>query len=342
MTEIQKSEAFAEMVPSAPSPGALTAGQLLRAARLKAGVHLAVLSVTLKVPVKQLEALEADQFDPAKGAVFLRGLASAVCRHLRADPAPILALLPLVPGQLEPQRMLGKGVTTGQGMGGTRASLSKPRPMVVGGAVAMLALIAALLWLPAPAQWLWLDDLKDWLVSASQSDDESSTEPVNPVPPSVNDGEFPGTRHVVESVAAATAVSPVAQASAEPAATAAPTAVANTASAPLAPVLNAAAKTSPPPALPAASNAPASAAKPTSAEWVFSASSDSWIELRSGANTVVWSGILKAGQTQQIQSPLPVNVVVGRAQGVSVTLRGQAFDLKPHTQVTVARFEVKE
>jgi cytoskeleton protein RodZ len=39
---------------------------------------------------------------------------------------------------------------------------------------------------------------------------------------------------------------------------------------------------------------------------------------------------------------LPVSVVVGRAQVVSATLRGQAFDLKPHTQVTVARFEVKE
>jgi cytoskeleton protein RodZ len=27
---------------------------------------------------------------------------------------------------------------------------------------------------------------------------------------------------------------------------------------------------------------------------------------------------------------------------VTATLRGQPFDLKPHTQVTVARFEVKE
>ena len=35
-------------------------------------------------------------------------------------------------------------------------------------------------------------------------------------------------------------------------------------------------------------------------------------------------------------------VVIGRAQAVNVTLRGQPFDLKPHTQVTVARFEVKE
>jgi cytoskeleton protein RodZ len=89
-------------------------------------------------------------------------------------------------------------------------------------------------------------------------------------------------------------------------------------------------------------NLPVKPGKSASVEWVFSASDDSWIELRNGPSVVVWSGVVKAGQSQQVQSPLPVSVVVGRAQGVSVTLRGQPFDLKPHTQVTVARFEVKE
>jgi cytoskeleton protein RodZ len=76
--------------------------------------------------------------------------------------------------------------------------------------------------------------------------------------------------------------------------------------------------------------------------WVFTASAESWLELRDAQNSVVWSGVLKAGETMRIESPLPVRVVVGRAQAVSVTLRGAAFDLKPHTQVAVARFEVKE
>jgi len=52
--------------------------------------------------------------------------------------------------------------------------------------------------------------------------------------------------------------------------------------------------------------------------------------------------VLKAGESTRIQSSLPVSVVVGRAQAVTATFRGQPFDLKPHTQVTVARFEVKE
>jgi cytoskeleton protein RodZ len=37
-------------------------GGIMRSAREKAGLHLAVLSVNLKVSIKQLEALEADQF----------------------------------------------------------------------------------------------------------------------------------------------------------------------------------------------------------------------------------------------------------------------------------------
>ena len=90
-----------------------------------------------------------------------------------------------------------------------------------------------------------------------------------------------------------------------------------------------------PPAKPAVS----ASAEP---EWVFSASGDSWLEVRNAQKAVVWSGVVKAGESTRIQSPLPVSVVVGRAQVVTATLRGQPFDLKPHTQVTVARFEVKE
>lgn len=80
----------------------------------------------------------------------------------------------------------------------------------------------------------------------------------------------------------------------------------------------------------------------TTAQWIFFATAESWLELRNSKDVVIWSGILKPGETQRIETPLPVRVVVGRAQVVTASLRGQPFDLKPHTQVTVARFEVKE
>jgi cytoskeleton protein RodZ len=42
-----------------------------------------------------------------------------------------------------------------------------------------------------------------------------------------------------------------------------------------------------------------------------------------------------------LQAPLPVSVVVGRADALQVRFKGQAFDLTPHSKMNVARFEVK-
>lgn len=76
------------------SAAPVTAGSLLRAAREASGLHIAALSVAMKVPVKKLEALEADRADLLPDIVFVRALASSVCRTLKVDPAPILELLP--------------------------------------------------------------------------------------------------------------------------------------------------------------------------------------------------------------------------------------------------------
>ncbi len=75
-------------------PQVQTAGALLQQAREGAGVHLGMLSVALKVPVRQLMALEADDHSSFSSPVFVRALTSSVCRHLRVDAEPIMALLP--------------------------------------------------------------------------------------------------------------------------------------------------------------------------------------------------------------------------------------------------------
>jgi len=72
-----------------------SAGQILREARQAQGVHIAVLAAMMKVSQRKLEALEADRFDELPDPTFTRALAQAVCRALKVDPAPVLALLPL-------------------------------------------------------------------------------------------------------------------------------------------------------------------------------------------------------------------------------------------------------
>jgi cytoskeleton protein RodZ len=83
--------------PFADQPAAneaLTAGALLRRARETAGLHVAALAVSLKVPARKLEALEEDRWDLLPDAVFARALAAAVCRTLKIDPQPVLDRLP--------------------------------------------------------------------------------------------------------------------------------------------------------------------------------------------------------------------------------------------------------
>jgi len=75
-------------------PPAAHAGALLREAREAQGLHPAALAVALKVPVRQIEALEDDRLDLLPDLVFARALAASVCRQLRIDPQPVLARLP--------------------------------------------------------------------------------------------------------------------------------------------------------------------------------------------------------------------------------------------------------
>ena len=81
-------------------------GGIMRSAREKAGVHLAVLSVNLKVSIKQLEALEADQFQHLPEPVFARALAAKVCRFLKIDSVPVLALMPQMTNGLKPLQLI--------------------------------------------------------------------------------------------------------------------------------------------------------------------------------------------------------------------------------------------
>lgn len=312
---------------TAPATVAPSAGRLLREARVKAGVHLAVLSVNLKVPVRELEALEADAWDPGKGPVFYRGLASSVCRHLRADPAKILALLPVALGPWGSDLNASGPLVSPrdfelENQSPSRLALGK----VFWGAAFMIVLTGALLWVPSPSEWTWLKQAQTLLTS--------DADPAAAKQSTTTDSAPEAARDPADNVPTSSVVlgQPMA---ALPAPLVADLAV---------PVTPSSAAKKPAVSTGTASRdtKPGDQATPSGPEWVFTATDDSWLEVRRAQGGVVWSGTLKAGESTRIQSPLPVSVVVGRAQVVSVRFRGQPFDLKPHTQVAVARFEVKE
>ena len=76
------------------TPIGQSAGALLRHYRETQGVQLDLLANALRVAPSKLEALEADRLSDLPDAMFARALTLAVCRHLKLDAAPVLALLP--------------------------------------------------------------------------------------------------------------------------------------------------------------------------------------------------------------------------------------------------------
>lgn len=173
----------------APEPGA---GTLLRRARESAGLHVAALAVALKVPVRQIEALEADRLDLLPDPTFARALASSVCRQLRVDPQPILGLMP----QGGPRSVkVPEGLEAFRGPGESAASwtdrLGRPAVLVAG---ALLIAAVLLLALPSvPALWPWAGGASETLPAPS-----GAAPAVSPQAPSAAAGGAPGM--VIEPV----------------------------------------------------------------------------------------------------------------------------------------------
>ena len=140
------------MAPDA-SGGELRAGQMLKAAREAKGIHLAMLSVALKVPIRKLEALERDDHSGFQDVTFLRALAQAVCRYLDMDAAPVLAALPKqAVNRLPVQRLpLDARMKPTLETGHRRTMAIRPARTVLWLALLMLVSTAALIWWPARA-----------------------------------------------------------------------------------------------------------------------------------------------------------------------------------------------
>lgn len=215
---------------SDPPVAAQTAGQLLKAARLRAGVDLNALSVNLKVPVHKLEALEADQYPGDQSPVFVRSLAASVCRQLGVDPLPALALLPQAANYIESHGAVRHSLVAPRALASTHRSSAALAGHTGWLAVAMVALIAALIWLPSPSQWAWVNALTAYLDTAANSEATVTAEPQAVLPePAASDALPLGAAVVVPSQADASAVVPMVQA---PAAASAPVSAQPTAVAP--------------------------------------------------------------------------------------------------------------
>ncbi|MFM7024485.1 MAG: helix-turn-helix domain-containing protein [Limnohabitans sp.] len=292
-----------------------SAGQMLRAAREARGMHLAMLSVNLKVSVRQLEALEADQYDAFKGITFVRALAQSVCRHLKTDPAPVLQALPRgdAPQALQPVALEAHRTTVvTDSQPGTGIAMSRQVLLL---AVLMLAVAGALIWWPGsrPDALRMVEKIQDTTPVAvpmgqAASDAIEAVPAMAPPPP---------TPAATASVAVL-AVSPKPQAAA---------------SLPLPTV--ATPVVSP---VPVASQGPVA---PKETPLVIKVSADTWISVRDNHGQTAIRRQVRAGETVNLDLAAPLFVYAGRAEGVELSWRGKPVDLKPHTQNNEVRLQIK-
>ncbi len=299
----------------APAPAG-TAGSLIRQAREAAGLHIAALAVALKVPVKKLEALEADRLDLLPDAVFVRALASSVCRTLKIDATEVLALLP----QTGKPRLDYQHASINTPF---RAPSDGPGPSLLT-QVSRPAVLAGLL--------LLLGALVLIFLPAVQQPGMTSQPKAEPLPALAQAGtQVPASPPLaVVPVADTPLVSPAADA-----APAAPVLASGLVAVPALPPETISPAVS---ALPAAS-APASV--PASGTIVFTARGESWVEVTDARGVVVLRRTLAAGEAAGASGALPLAAVVGRVDATQVQVRGRPFDLGPVSKDNVARFEVK-
>jgi len=302
-------------VSEEPAGAPKTAGAWLREARQQRGLHIAALAALLKVPQAKLEALEADRWQDLTDMTFVRALAKAVCRVLKVEAEPVLALLPRG-GERELD--VSRGINTpfrersARDEGLSLAVLQKP---MIWGPALLLAGAAALYLLP-----------------------NRLLEPAPAAAPGAA-ASAPSDAPVFAAVpeqAASEAAAPVTEAVAAVATASAPTPPVAMASAP------AVAASRPQPQQPAQQVAAAPASVPSAGMLPVKVhvTAESWVSVTDAQGQVLLSKLVRPGEDPELAGQPPLKVTIGNVSGTTLSVRGTPFDLNTRNKDNVARFEL--
>jgi len=290
--------------PLESNVGGRSAGALLRQARKAQGLHIAALATAIKVTPQKLEALENDRYDELPDATFARALAKAVCRVLKIDAEPILALLPKNSSQ--GFERLGGGLNTPyreRSGRGEAMDLSMLRSPVIWGPVLLLIAAAVVLLMPL--------DLSRFRRAEAPVDAWASA------PISAETGVFASSPIVSVPASAPEVVVPPFTPAASAAAAAASTAEAS-----------------------ASTPSPGGDTTPAGLV-VLTTSKESWVEVVDSQGHTLLSRSLQAGEQVALDGTPPFRVKIGNAKATQLVFRGQPVDLAPATRDNIARLELK-
>lgn len=307
-------------VPPAPT----SAGRLLREARERQGLHIAALAASIKVPPKKLEALEQDRHDELPDATFARALAQTVCRALKIDAQPVLALLPR--GGAHRLEQVSEGLNT-PFRERSVTLMQAEGPELLRNPALWLTLVVLV---AAAAVWLWPASVSRLVgtspaasAAAGPAATASSSLPLFPPADGASGVVLPREVEVVP---------PAGSAPAEPGSSSTGAA---------APGADTAAAAATLPASPAASASVPVPATAASGLLTLRTAAPSWIEVVDARGQPLVSRLLQAGEAVGVDGTPPLRLRIGNAAVTEVTFRGQPTPLAPHTRDNVARLELR-
>lgn len=280
-------------------------GEQLRAARKARMLEIMDVAQTLKLGVRQVEALENGDWDGLPGQTFIRGFVRNYARLVQIDSAPLMLqldqILKIPDDALKLPEAKGASMPRGASFGAPRRDrmvVFFGLLLVIAAALAYFLLAKDLSSLRETAQ-ATIDSLAQKKANEATLDQAATVKtPDEPVFP-------PGT--TVQQI-----MNPQAAVSAEPVVQeAAPTSV------------GASKDTAP--------------AEARAAQLRFVAEKESWVEIRDRDGRVVFSERLAPATERSVSADGPLSLVIGYAPGVKLYLRGEAVDLVPHSRGDVAR-----
>jgi len=295
-------------------PEKISVGEALRSARERAGLSLNEVADRLKLSLRQLEAIERDDFSALPGATFVRGFVRNYARFLEIDPAVLMeALDGHFPSAANEVANLARNESVMAQSDEQDEERSSNRWLVV----SLIGVVVV-----ASAVWVF----------------ERRSEPQVDVAPGL------GQQTASDMALAASVPRPQTSAPVVPAASSAPVAAsaakAVVASAALAKAAVAAAK--PVASATSAKNPSAVKAAPGAGKITVSVSESAWVSIVDAEGNKLVYSIVEPGSAREVSGVAPFKVVVGNAAKATLNYNGQAVDLSAHTHGrTTASLELK-
>lgn len=313
----------------------LDIGDVLKAAREAKGWTPQDAATKLRLMVRQVEAMEAEDYAVLGQPVFARGFVRNYAKLLGIDPDPLLT------------RMAETGAAPAE-KAEAESYAAEPSSAVSPILIVTVAALALVLAIPV-ALYLWLNSGGE---EEQHADAAATTAPSLPAAPSPaaalpaplpeagNDAAAPADAAVRADAPPVETPSPVA-AKPEMPAPAAATPAPEPAAKPVAPKPEAVPEPAAPPVAAEVRENPylPSNFRPKSIRLQFD--QDAWVQIRDGNGKTIYATLNRAGSTAEINGRPPFDFVVGNAANVRMSYNGRPFDIKPYIGETVARFTLE-